>query len=238
MMLAVFLLESTTMTLNKNYHTIDLSKMNAIERTKPLNTLKLCLITRMDRSPEHDRSFLLDALSGGVTCVQLRDKSCDLQRMRRRAMQLKSFLPNNVPLIINDDVSLAKEIAADGVHLGQSDLSPIEARQLLGPNAIIGLSIETLEQLETANQLNCIDYVSASSVFSSKNKSDCPVWGLSGLKAMVHHSIHPVIAIGGIYLNNVQAVCQQGVLGIAVIDALYGSSNPKWTAQQLRNAIG
>lgn len=211
--------------------------MNAIERTKPLDTLKLCLITRMDRSFSHDQSFLLDALSGGVTCVQLRDKSCSFQSIRRRAIQLKSFLPNHVPLIINDYVSLAKEIQADGVHLGQSDLSPIQARKLLGLKPIIGLSIETWEQLEIANQLNCIDYVSASSVFSSKNKSDCPVWGLSGLRAMVHHSIHPVIAIGGIYLNNVQAVCQQGVFGIAVIDALYGSSNPKWTAQQLCEAI-
>lgn len=202
--------------------------------------LKLCLVTNVQTTPfSLYKKFILQTIEGGVTLVQLREKSKDLTQIRRMALELKAILaPFNIPLIINDYVEIAKEIDANGVHLGQSDLSPYHARQLLGPTKIIGYSIETLEELEFANQLTCINYIAASAVFSSETKSDCKtVWGLEGLKKITQKSKLPVIAIGGINQRNIQSVINNGAMGAAVISAIHSQNDPKRAAYDLITAI-
>ncbi|MCP0914517.1 MULTISPECIES: thiamine phosphate synthase [Legionella] len=187
-------------------------------------TFKLCLVTNFHGySEESYLKLICEAVAGGVSMVQLRDKSSRQHETYHWGMAIKRALqPFSVPLIVNDSIDLAIAIGADGVHLGQADASPVIARERLGVEKIIGLSIETFAQLEYANTLDCIDYVAASAVFPSATKPDCKTtWGLEGLRFIVDNSKHPVIAIGGIGLGNAQDVIKQGVAGIAVVSALH-----------------
>lgn len=196
------------------------------------SSFKFCLVTQPDNQSMDDYAlFIRQAVQGGVTMVQLRTKS-NPAALLDTAKQLLSILrPLSIPLIINDNVDVAKEIDADGVHLGQSDLSPEEARKILGPDKIIGWSIETLEQLDKANTLNCIDYVAASAVFPSTTKTNCKtIWGLSGLKSLTQRSHHPVMAIGGINITNVRNVMAHGACGVAVVSAIHTHVNPELAA--------
>jgi thiamine-phosphate pyrophosphorylase len=204
------------------------------------NYLKLCLVTHAKDIPLLQyKQFILQVIAGGVTSIQLREKFKNTTELYQIARELKILLhPIKIPLIINDHVELAKEINADGVHLGQTDFSPHDARKMLGPSKIIGLSIETLDQLKIANQLNCINYVAASAIFPSTTKTNCKtIWGLEGLRDFTQQSKHPVIAIGGINENNVKQVIKHGAAGVAVIHALHSHSNPRDAAINLITQI-
>jgi thiamine-phosphate pyrophosphorylase len=197
--------------------------------------LKLCLVThRQHQSFDEYLSFILRAVDGGVTSVQLRDKHASLSELKDMALALKSHLtPRHIPLIINDHIELAKAVNADGVHLGQSDCAPEKARELLGDTVYIGLSIETMDHLTHANDLACLDYVAASAVFSSQTKIDCAtIWGLDGLSLVCAQSQHPVVAIGGITKHNVDAVMACGVIGVAVVNAIHEASCPEHAARE------
>ncbi len=204
--------------------------------------LKLCLVTHFDASEQSFTAythFLQQAIAGGVTMVQLRIKRQLTSEITQFARQIKAILAlRNIPLIINDYVMLAEEVQAEGVHLGQSDMPPLTAREKLGPEKMIGWSIETFEQLLVANELSCIDYVAASAVFKSQTKTDCKtLWGLEGLKQIVKLSRHPVVAIGGINHLNAGQVMACGVSGIAVVSAIHDAADPKLAAQQLRQSL-
>lgn len=205
-----------------------------------IDSMKLCLVTHSNACPlDQYLQFILHAVQGGVTSVQLRDKTSSSSTLKNIAIALKTLLsPLHIPLIINDNVTLAKEIDADGVHLGQSDTSPIEARHILGANKIIGLSIETKTQLQQANELNCIDYVAASAIFPSRTKLNCKtIWGLEGLLTLTKISKHPVIAIGGIDLSNIQQVIKHGASGIALVSAIHDHPHPEIVAAALIQEI-
>lgn len=199
--------------------------------------LPLCLVTKI----KHDQSFeeysvtIEQALQGGITMLQLREKHNDLLLIKERAHALKSLVKSyKVPLIINDFVELAAEVDADGVHIGQGDMHPKEVRDIIGPDKIIGLSIETLEELKLSNEIDEIDYVSISVVYSSKTKSDYKrVWGLEGLQEAVKYSKHPITAIGGIRLDNAIDIIHSGINGITVIGAIYDSTDPLKVASDL-----
>ncbi|HSW70194.1 MAG TPA: thiamine phosphate synthase [Gammaproteobacteria bacterium] len=201
--------------------------------------LTLCLVTQINQSLESYKNFLMQVLKGGVTSVQLRIKGQKLMDFHDFAREIKILLQAfKVPLIINDDVEFAREIDADGVHLGQSDRLPLDARELLGPKKIIGWSIETMEQLHLANELSCINYVAASAVFPSRTKTDCKtIWGIEGLKNIVEFSRHPVVAIGGINFQNVKEVMRTGVDGVAVVSALHDAEDPKKTTEKFIEEI-
>ena len=204
------------------------------------HALKLCLITDAQHKPLTDYlAFIHHAVMGGVTMVQLREKSLSAIKLRDMATQLKALLtPLHIPLIINDHVELAEEINADGVHLGQTDSGVLEARQCLGPDKIIGLSIESFAELEAANRLSCIDYVAASAVFPSASKQNCKtIWGLDGLSKLVRLSNHLVVAIGGINQHNITDVLLHGACGVAVISAIHSQSDAKVAALALSNPM-
>ncbi len=189
------------------------------------NTLKLCLVTKIGlyQSFEEYSTPIHQAIKGGVTMLQLREKHFDFELIKQRAVELRLLLrPYKIPLIINDLVELALEIDADGVHIGQRDMSPLQARKLLGPNKIIGLSVESIEELLLSNEIDEVDYVSISAVLPSKTKTNYKkIWGLDGVTTAVQFSKHPITAIGGITLRNAANIMQSGVDGLAVIGAIY-----------------
>ena len=195
-----------------------------------------------------DRSLLPDGMSltrcveeavrGGVTMVQLREKNTPIAEFLQIAGELTSQLQGTgVPLIINDRVDIALECGADGVHLGQSDLSPQEARHLLGADAIIGLSVESQEQLEHALH-QPIDYIALSPIFSTPTKTNTIIeWGLEGIKLATSLTNIPIIAIGGLHLSNVASIVQSGASGVAVVSAICASQDPYIAAKNLREEI-
>lgn len=173
------------------------------------------------------------AIEGGVKIVQLREKEASAGEMIAIGKRLLSYLkPRGIPLMINDRVDVAHAVGADGVHLGQSDLRVADARAILGRNAIIGLSVESLEQALEANEED-VDYLAASPLFCTKTKTDCAEpWGLNGLQQLCDVSRYPVIAIGGINETNAKQIIECGAAGVAVVSAIFNAPCP--TAAALR----
>lgn len=176
-----------------------------------------------------------EAVIGGVTMVQLREKNCDTGLFVKLAQDLKQLLqPYRIPLIINDRLDVALAVDADGVHIGQSDMPYDIARQILGANKIIGLSVENMEQVLAANELD-VDYIGVSPVFSTATKTDiAQPFGLVGLKKASELSKHPIVAIGGIHLNNAKEVIQNGADGLAVVSEIISANNPMLATKQLK----
>lgn len=179
-------------------------------------------------------SIVSDAVKAGVACVQLREKHADTRCFLKRALSLKSILgPAKIPLIINDRIDIALAVRADGVHLGQSDMPYADARRLMGPDAIIGLSVETWEDVETAQNFS-VDYLGVSPVFSTPTKTDTKApWGLGGLEKIRRYSRHPLVAIGGLDTFNCQQVLRAGADGIAVVSAICSADNSFIATKQL-----
>jgi thiamine-phosphate pyrophosphorylase len=166
--------------------------------------------------------------------VQFRDKSGDFLEIKSKALAIKSRLSkHNIPLIINDFVDLAIEIDADGIHLGNNDMSVSLARKKLGNNKIIGMSIESFSDLDKAN-FSPANYVTASAVFPSATKTDCKMfWGINGLQEIVSRSVHPVTAIGGITSETIVQIFNTGAKGVAVVSAISNAKDPKLAAMRL-----
>jgi thiamine-phosphate pyrophosphorylase len=178
------------------------------------------------------------AVRGAVSAVQLREKSCGTREFVEIGRSLRGLLaPLNVPLIVNDRVDVALAIEADGVHLGQSDMRYEDARRLMGGDALIGLSVETMEQAEQAEALD-VDYLGVGPVFATATKPDAsPPWGLKNLAALRRMSRHVLVAIGGIDCTNAADVIAGGADGIAVVSALCAADDPEQAACALRQAI-
>lgn len=178
------------------------------------------------------------ALRGGVSCVQLREKSLPTGAFVELARAIKSILePGGVPLIINDRIDVALAAGADGVHLGQSDLSCLDARKLLGPGAIIGLSVESMDQALDA-EVRDADYLGVSPIFATPTKPDIrTAWGLDGLRRLRSRSSHVLIAIGGINPSNAAQVLEAGADGLAVVSAICSAPDPENAARRLREIV-
>ena len=178
------------------------------------------------------------AVSGGVTMVQVREKHSETGDFVDLAMKMKEVLaPYHVPLIINDRIDVALAVDADGVHIGQKDMPYALARQILGPGKIIGLSIETLDELEVANDQD-VDYVAASPVFATPTKTDTArPWGLDGLREFCLRSAHPVVAIGGMNESTVTEVMEAGADGVAVVSAILAADDPQAAARNISRLL-
>lgn len=195
-----------------------------------VNRLRLCLVTRVNQvNLDGYISFLDDILPCGITMLQLRVKNVDERKILREAQLFKELAhKHNVLFMVNDYVHIAKAVDADGVHLGQQDMSPSEARSVLGDDKIIGLSLESHHNLYSANKLDCIDYVSASAVFPTTGKQDCKYyWGSLGLRYLVKRSVHPVMAIGGINIFNIGRIAGAGIVGVSVVGAIHDCAHPQ-----------
>ena len=177
------------------------------------------------------------AVRGGARVVQLREKTLPTRAFVERARALKALLqPLGVPLIINDRLDVALACGADGVHVGQDDLSPRDMRRWL-PDGLIGLSIERIEQLDAAERLP-VDYYGASPVFATATKADAaPALGLEGLRALRARTARPLVAIGGIGEHNAAAVMAAGADALAVVSALCAAPEPEQAARRLCAAM-
>ncbi|MGM0521822.1 MAG: thiamine phosphate synthase [Pseudomonadota bacterium] len=187
----------------------------------------MCQLYGLERTVE-------EAVAGGVTMVQLRDKHASEKSMIDQAKRLNAVLkPQGIPLIINDRLKVALASGAEGLHVGQSDTTVREARDALGPDAIVGLSINTFEQLK-ATPNEGLDYVGLGPVFATASKQDhaAPL-GFDGLAALVKASAVPSVAIGGLKTRHVEAVKQSGANGMAVISAICGQASPQSAAREL-----
>lgn len=177
------------------------------------------------------------ALIGGATFVQLREKNLDRDIFLDEARQLKTLCRKyGVPFVINDDVEIARLAGADGVHLGQGDMSAAEARNILGDNKIIGVSARTVEQALRAQKMGA-DYLGTGAVFPTGSKSDAEVCGVSSLKAVCDAVDIPVVAIGGINESNVLQLKGSGADGVAVISAIFAKSDIASAAKRLRALV-
>jgi len=178
------------------------------------------------------------AVEGGATMVQLREKSAGTREFVELARALHGLLrPHNVPLLINDrlDVALAAEV--DGVHIGQSDMDYADARRIMGHSAIIGLTIDSEEQLVAANALD-VDYLGVGPVFPTRTKADhAPVWGVAGIARARQLSRHRFVAIGGITAASAAQCIQAGADGVAVVSALCSAQDPEEAARELAQAV-
>ena len=201
--------------------------------------LKLYLVT--DRGLSLGRpleEIVSEAVAGGVTMVQLREKDAATGEFVELGRRLMSLLkPLGVPLIINDRVDVALAVDADGVHIGQSDMSYADARRLLGPEKTIGLSVENFEDLEAANKLD-VDYIGISPVYGTPTKTDtAEPFGLEGLRKAVEMSVHPTVAIGGMNVATVGEVIAAWTDGVAVVSAICSAESPRDAAAELATII-
>ena len=175
-----------------------------------------------------------ESLEGGVTFVQLREKELDEETFLKEAKELKELCRQyNVPFVINDNVELAKKIDADGVHVGQSDMEAGDVRAMLGPDKIIGVSAQPVEQAILAEKRGA-DYLGVGAVFKTGSKADADDVSFETLKAICDAVSIPVIAIGGITLENVKELSGSGICGIAVISAIYAAGDIKKAAEDLK----
>lgn len=189
---------------------------------------ELCLGRPLDE-------VVLAAVRGGAGAVQLREKHADSREFLALARALVSRLqPMGIPLIVNDRADIALAAGAAGLHVGQSDLPPEDARRLMGENAIIGLSVETREELLAAEKLD-IDYVGISPVFATPTKTDTLApWGLDGLRWAREHSPLTLVAIGGIHRENAAAVLEAGAHSLAVVSEICSADSPEEAACGLK----
>jgi thiamine-phosphate pyrophosphorylase len=218
--------------------------MPTSERKKPFIDLRLYAVV----DPEHAGGRSLPelarrAVTGGATLVQLRDKSGATRVMVEQARAVHAVLtPLGVPLVINDRIDVALAIGAEGVHVGPDDMTARDARRLLGPDAIVGLSIKSVAEADEA-PIDVVDYAGVGAVFAtaSKDLASAPI-GVLGLKAIIdvlrtRAPAMPVCGISGITAVNAADVIAAGAAGVAVISALSMQPDPGAAARILRGIV-
>ena len=201
--------------------------------------LRLYLVTDPDLvSGRRIADVVAAAVRGGVTLVQLRDKSASSEQLEQTAHELLTVLePAGVPLVVNDDVAVAAAVGAAGVHVGTSDAPPAKARDDLGPAAVVGWSVESLDQLDDP-QLGACTYLAASPVWGTPTKTDAAApLGVDRLREMTRLTRLPVVAIGGVDAGRAAEAVTAGAAGVAVVSAILAHSDPEQAARRLRAAV-
>lgn len=174
-----------------------------------------------------------ESLKGGATMIQLREKHLDHEHFLKEAKEIKELCSKyQVPFLINDDVDLAVEVDADGVHVGQHDMEAGEVRKKIGPNRILGVSAQTVEQALLAQQAGA-DYLGVGAVFPTGTKDDADAVSIQTLGEICRAVSIPVVAIGGIGQHNVMQLAGSGICGIAVVSAIYAQPDIQNAASTL-----
>lgn len=174
-----------------------------------------------------------ESLEGGATFMQIREKNLPYDEFLALAKEVKKVTDEfRVPYVVNDEVEIAKAIDADGVHIGQSDKALVEARKILGPDKIIGVSAQTVEQAVEA-QKNGADYLGVGSIFTTSTKLDADDVSLETLRAICDVVSIPVVAIGGIKEDNILDLKGTNVDGVAIVSGIFGAENIKEATSKL-----
>lgn len=178
-----------------------------------------------------------ESLDGGVTMVQLREKTLEEGKFLEEAKELQALCrERGVPFLVNDNVEIAREMNADGVHVGQSDMEALDVRAILGPDKILGVSAQTVEQAILAEKHGA-DYLGVGAVFPTGSKDDADDVSYDTLKAICQAVSIPVVAIGGITQQNVEKLAGSGICGVAVISAIYAAKDVKAAAADLKATV-
>ncbi|MEE0885648.1 MAG: thiamine phosphate synthase [Treponema sp.] len=178
-----------------------------------------------------------EAIRGGATFVQIREKNLDEQEFEQEAIQLKKLCEKyKIPFVVNDNVQLAKKIDADGVHIGQEDMNPTEARKILGEQKIIGVSAQTVEEALLAEKQGA-DYLGVGAVFHTGSKDDAIEVPPETLKSICKAVKIPVVAIGGITKDNVSELKNSGICGISVISAIFAQKDIISATKDLKERV-
>lgn len=190
------------------------------------NSLLLYAVTDRVWTKGRSLATLVEAsLGGGATMIQLREKDLDEAAFLAEATALQALCRvHGVPLIINDNISVALESGADGLHIGQQDLSARDARTMLGADKILGVSVQTVAQALTA-VADGADYLGVGAVFATISKNDADTVSFETLQEICHAVPIPVVAIGGIDSQNILSLSGSGIAGVAVISAIYGQED-------------
>ncbi|MDD7580995.1 MAG: thiamine phosphate synthase [Treponema sp.] len=177
------------------------------------------------------------ALEGGVTMIQLREKNLDEESFYREAIEIKELCKKfHVPFIINDNVELAKKVDADGIHVGQNDMAAQDVRAIIGPDKILGVSTQTVEEALLAQKMGA-DYLGVGAVFPTGSKDDCWVLSHDLCREICSAVTIPVVAIGGINLGNISKLSGLGFSGISLISAIFGQNDIKSAAMKLKEEV-
>lgn len=191
-----------------------------------------------DRSWLGDRELyqqVEEALEGGATCIQIREKDMPKEDFLAEAIKIRELCNKfNVPLIINDDVEIAIECGADGVHVGQSDMSADNVRKIIGDKMILGVSAQTVEQAIAAEKAGA-DYLGVGAVFQTSTKTDADFVSYDDLKKICAKTSIPVVAIGGISEDNMIKLKGSGIDGVALVSAIFASDDIKKSCETLLN---
>lgn len=178
-----------------------------------------------------------ESLDGGVTMLQLREKTLEEGRFLEEARELQALCrERHIPFIVNDNVDIAKAMDADGIHVGQSDMEALDVRAKLGPDKIIGVSAHTVEEALLAERHGA-DYLGVGAVFPTGSKDDADEVSYETLKAICDAVSIPVVAIGGVSQANVAQLAGSGICGVAVISAIYAQKDIKAAAADLKTAV-
>jgi len=166
-----------------------------------------------------------EALKGGVTCVQLREKEICEEDFLSEAIKIKALCKKyNVTFIVNDNVDIAIKCGADGIHVGQNDMEASNVREVIGKDMILGVSAQTVEQAVLAEK-NGADYLGVGAVFNTSTKLDADAVRFETLKEICYTVSIPVVAIGGIHKNNILELSGTGIDGVALVCAIFASDN-------------
>lgn len=200
-----------------------------------MNPQQLRLYAVTDRSWLKPGETLVEVvetlLKAGVTCVQLREKEAEDALILQEAQELKELCHRyGVPFLVNDRPDLAQAVGADGVHVGQEDTGLVEARNLLGANALLGGSAHTVEEALAAQAAGA-DYLGCGAVFGSGTKHNVSQMSLETLTAICQAVDIPVVAIGGVSLDNLPLLAGTGIAGVAVISGLFAAADKTEAAQ-------
>ena len=202
-----------------------------------MNNIDLSLYLVTDNSDDEEKFLktIEEAINGGVTVVQIREKTADTLDFYNLALKVKEITTKyNVPLIINDRVDVALAVDADGVHVGQSDMPCDVARKLIGENKILGVSAATIDEAKKAEK-DGADYIGTGAVFPTSTKDDAPSITKKDLKNIVDSINIPVVAIGGINIENAKELKNTGISGLSVVSAIMSADNPKKASEKLLN---
>jgi len=197
----------------------------------------LILYAVTDRTWLRDKTLyeqVEEALKGGATFVQLREKELDEEAFLKEAFEIKELCRTyNVPFVINDNVDIAVKVNADGIHIGQKDMEAGYVRTIIGENKILGVSVQTVEQAVLAEKMGA-DYLGVGAVFSTSSKADADDVSFYTLKAICRAVRIPVVAIGGIGVNNILRLKGSGICGVAVISAIFAADNIQKATAKLK----
>ena len=207
-------------------------------RRERLRTARLYFVCDARPGGEDPEALLRAALSGGVDIVQLREKELGRTEIERAASTFRRVCDTYSALfIVNDDPDLARSCDADGVHVGQDDASAEAARALLGPDAIIGLSTHSPEQIAAAAE-RPVDHISVGPIWETPTKAGRPAVGLELVSHAAAHATHPFFGIGGIDPSNAEQVVRAGARRLCVVRAIRDAANPMAAAEELRRSVG